>query len=216
MNASTKILLLTIALPSPLVGQGVLDQFSYEGLGFTGIGIEFGSVSSDRVTTELIGGARVDYGWIAPKVRLMFGATYFKGELDADEVARFENQLRAVVIDPTGDFRVDVGTISWSNFAADLDLQYVLADGSTFAPYAGLGLSVHVRNGSGQSINDTFVEDALDTIAAGLNFSAGTEAKLTSSLNLYADLQLSLTSELNMASLKGGIMYRPGASRGDR
>jgi len=216
LKGVTRSLLLVLCLPSALRGQGVLSQFSYEGLRFSGLGVELGVVTSDRVTTEVVGGVRVDYGRIAPRVRLIFGASYFKGELDADEVTRFEEQLSGIVIDPTNDFVVDVGSISWANFEGDLDLQYVLSEGTTLTFYAGVGFGVHFRNGSGQSIDGTFVEDALDTIAAGFNLSAGSEVRLTRYLNFYTDLRVAVSSELNTASLRGGFMYRPGTISGER
>ncbi len=208
MNAFTKALAAVILLTSPLNAQGLLDEFSYEGLKLRGIGVEGGFITSDRLTDEAGIGFRVDYGNIAPKVRLLFGLSYFKGDFDRSEVRKFENRLRRIVFDPTRDFTIDAGTISWSDLEADVDLEYLIPAGSVFLPHVGVGLGVHVRNGSGAAIENTFVEDALDTVAAAFNGIVGTEVALSKSVHLTVDLRGTLSSELNALSLWSGFMYR--------
>ena len=88
---------------------------------------------------------------------------------------RFEQRLRSIVRDPSGDDTISLGRITWSDLTGDLDLQYVLPQGRGVTVHTGLGLSVHVRNGGGQAIRGTFVEDALDAITAGLNATLGAE-----------------------------------------
>jgi hypothetical protein len=188
--------------------QGFLEQFSYEGLGFSGIGFDIGPVGSDRLTTEVSGGVRVDYGMIAPRVRVMFGANYFKGELNQEEILRFERQLLQNVQDPTGDATVDVGRITWSNLEATLDLQYLFPSGPRFLTYIGLGIGAHVRNGSGTAIENTFVEDALDTIAASADLTLGMDFALSDNVLFTTDVRGTLSSELIMASARVGFMYR--------
>ncbi len=208
MSAGTKLAVAWLLLPGSLAAQGFLEQFSYEGLRLSGIGFELGAVASDRLTTEPIGALRIDYGYIAPNVRVLIGGSYFKGVFNSDEIARFEDQLRRVVIDPTLDFVIDVGTISWADFAGSLDLQYVFSPAAQVMPYVGLGLGVHVRDADGTAIEDTFVEDALDTIAAGVTVSLGAEFVLGPGVRFTADVRGELTSELRTASLRGGFAYR--------
>ncbi len=195
-------------LPGSAAAQGFLEEFSYEGLGFAGIGVAIGPIASDRVTTEVSGGLQLDLGMFAPKVRVMFGLNYFKGQLDQSEIDDFENSLRRVVMDPTGDAVIDVGQITWSNLAATLDLQYLFATGSRYAAHVGAGLGVHVRNGDGPAIADTFVEDALDTIAASADLSLGVHVALSNRVHLTTDVRGSLSSELLSASARAGFMYR--------
>lgn len=209
---ATKQAFLTAALlllvPPPLAAQSFLEQFSYEGLGFSGIGFELGPVASDRVTTELSGGVRVDYGMIAPRVRVVFGANYFKGQLDEEEILEFERRVLQVVQDPTGDAMVDIGGIAWTNVEATLDLQYVFPSGPRYFTYMGLGIGAHIRDGSGAAIEGTFVEDALDTIAASADLSLGVEIVLTDQVHFTTDVRGVLSSELIFASARAGFMYR--------
>ncbi len=209
LNAATKLALAALlAVPTPLMGQRFLEQFSYEGLGVAGVGVSFGAITSDRLTTEPTGALRLDYGFIAPKIRVLFGISYFKGDFDADEIAAFERQLRGVVADPTGDFTVDVGEITWADLAGSVDLQYAFLPEARLRPYAGIGLGIHVRDGDGVAIADTFVEDALDTIHAGVVASLGLEIMLSTRLAFTVDARGELMSELRTAAARGGFMYR--------
>ncbi len=208
MAATLAVVLLAPTVATPAAAQRFLEQFSYEGLRLSGIGVEFGVVGSNRLTNEPSGAVRVDYGNIAPNVRLLFGLAYFKGDFGADEIAEFEAQLRGVVRDPTDDFVIDVGRISLADLEATIDLQYVLPYANRVVPYIGLGLGVHWRNGSGDAISGTFVEDALDTVAAALNVSAGAHVGIVRSLYLTADFRAGVSAELRTLSARGGFMYR--------
>jgi hypothetical protein len=202
--------LLLVLLPSTLAAQGFLEQFSYEGIRLTGIGAEFGVVASDRLVRRPSGAIRIDYGMIAPRVRVMIGGAFFRGDFNEAEIAKFESRLRGVVVpaDPTDSFPIDVGTIALTDVELDLSLQYLFDNGRYLTTYLGLGAGVHIRNGSGRAIDGTFVEDALDTVAAGVSFSTGVQVVLTRALHLTVDLRGGLTSELRTASARGGFMYR--------
>src|SRR5258706_8522512 len=56
-----------------LSAQGVLSQFSYDNLRFSGIQVDLGVLGATELTGATVGGIRVDYGRIAPKVRLLLG-----------------------------------------------------------------------------------------------------------------------------------------------
>ena len=92
--------------------------------------------------------------------------------------------------------------------ALDLDLQYVFTNGPVVIPYLGLGLGVQIRDASGTAIAGTFVEDALETIAAVLNVTAGFEVAVTRTLRLTADGRGMFSSGLIAASVRGGFMVR--------
>jgi hypothetical protein len=208
--SSKRLLFATAVLfvPGPLAAQGFFDEFSYDGLGFAGIGLVVGPIASDRVTTEVSGGLQIDFGMFAPKVRVMFGLNYFKGQLKQSEIDTFQNKLLEVVTDPTGDATIDLGQITWSNLAATLDLQYLFATGTRYAAHVGAGLGAHIRNGNGAAIDGTFVEDALDTIAASADLSVGFQFAVSPRLHLTTDFRGSLSSELLSGSARGGFMYR--------
>jgi hypothetical protein len=207
--------LLAVGPSARLPAQGVLNQFSYENVRLSGIQVDFGALGSSELTGAVVGGLRVDYGRIAPRVRVLLGASYFRSEFDGEARTRFEQRLRQFVIDPSGDDTIRVGRIFWSDLTADLDLQYVLPQGRGITTYVGIGASVHLRNGSGTAIKGTFVEDALDEISAGFNASIGAEFALSRVWRFTLDGRGVVSSGLSTVSLRSGFMYRwrpePGA-----
>lgn len=212
MNAVTRLVLALLLCPQVSKAQSFLEQFSYEGLRFSGIGVEFGGVASGRLTRETTGALRIDYGRIAPKVRVLLGVSYFEGEFKESEIQEFALGIQRVV-DPARSSIIDIGTISWSDVELDLDLQYMLEAGRRVTNYVGVGFAAHVRNGTGTIIDDTFVEDALDTIEAGLNLSVGTAIELVPAIQFTIDLRGGLTSELQTATARAGLMYRVASGR---
>jgi hypothetical protein len=106
---------------------------------------------------------------------VVVGLSYSRPDVSSTALDRFEQRLKSVVIDPSGDDTVNLGEIAWGDAVADLDLQYLWPQGRAVLAYTGLGLSVHARNGTGTAIRGTFVEDALDGITAGLNATLGVE-----------------------------------------
>ena len=191
----------------PVVAQSFWEQFSYDGLRFAGIGVEAGGVLSNSITTEAVGGLRVDLGTIAPKVRVVVGGSYFRGAFKPERIAEWEARLQDVLVGCTCD-SVTVGTISQSNTEIFLALQYLLPPLGRLKAYGGVGFSAHFRDGDGAAIDDTFVEDALDTVAAGLDAAVGFEFAVVSRLSLLAEGRGVLTSELRSFSARGGLMVR--------
>ena len=206
MRAGISLAVLLALVPTPATAQGFLERFSYEGLGLSGIGVDFGGVVSDRLATDVTASLRIDYGLIAPNVRTLFGVSYFRSRFNDAEIASFEDRLEALVNDPS--VSISIGEINWTNVTFDLDLQYVFGPHRKVTPYLGLGIGVHVRNASGAAIDDTFVEDALDTVAAGLNVSTGAEITVMRNVRFTVDLRGMLTSELLAATGRAGLMLR--------
>ena len=199
--------LLTASPPARLPGQGVLNQFSYDNLRFSGIQLDVGVLGASELTGATVGGLRVDYGRIAPRVRLLLGLSYFRSQFDQQARRRFEQRLDSIV-NPGVDDNINLGRISLGDIIGDVDFQFVFPQGHGITAYVGAGVSMHARNGSGAAINGTFVEDALDVITAGLNASLGFEFNLSSAWRFTIDGRGTLSSGLKTASLRTGIMYR--------
>lgn len=214
MKGSTKAWLLACAALTggamPLCAQKLFNQFSYDNLKPSALQVDIGALGGTNIRGAIAGGVRLDYGLVAPKVRVLLGVSYFHSEISAEARRRFEQRLRSVVVDPTNDATINLGRITWSDLTGDLDLQYVLPQGHAVTSYLGLGVGVHVRNGSGTAIKGTFVEDALDEITAGLNGSFGTEIG-AKRWRVTVDARGVLSSGLSTASLRTGVMYRWGA-----
>ena len=207
------MLLLSIVPSFHLSAQCVLNQFSYDNLRLSGIQVDLGPLGASELKGAIVGGMRLDYGLIAPRVRVLIGLSYFRSEFDNAARARFEQRIRALVNDPDSNFTVNVGRIFWSDLSGDLDLQYVWPQGRGVTTYIGAGASVHLRNGSGGAINGTFVEDALDEIGAGVNATIGAEFHLSPAWRFTLDGRGVIASGLSTVSLRSGIMYRLRAAR---
>jgi hypothetical protein len=195
-----------------LAAQGVLNQFSYDNLRLSGIQLDAGALGASDLTGATVAGLRVDYGRIAPKVRLLLGLSYFHSRFDQQAINRFERRLDSIVNPSTHD-SINLGRISLSDLIGDVDFQFVFPQGHGITAYLGTGVSIHVRNGSGAAINGTFVEDALDLITAGLNGTMGFEFNLSPAWRFTVDGRGVLSSGLRTASLRTGIMYRFRGSR---
>jgi len=209
LRGSTRLALLLLAAgPSGrLAAQGVLNQFSYENLRLSGIQLDGGLLGASDLTGATVGGLRVDYGRIAPKVRLLLGLSYFHSRFDQQAINRFERRLDSIVNPSTPD-SINLGRISLSDIIGDIDFQFVFPQGHGVTAYLGTGISIHARNGSGAAINGTFMEDALDVITAGLNGTMGFEFNLSHAWRFTVDGRGVLSSGLRSVSLRTGIMYR--------
>jgi hypothetical protein len=207
------IVLLSVLPSFRLSAQGALNQFSYDNLRLSGIQLDLGVLGASQLTGAVVGGLRLDYGRIAPNVRLLLGVSYFRSQFDREARNRFEQRVGGIVIDPSGDDTIRLGQIFLSDLVGDVDFQWVFPQGKTATAYLGLGVSVQIRNGSGRAINGTFVEDALDAITAGLNATIGAEFNVSPAWRFTLDGRGMLSSGLNTVSGRGGLMYRLGGAR---
>src|SRR5205809_5059376 len=148
-------ILLTVGRPDRLSAQGFLSRFSYDNLKPSALQLDLGPVGGNNIRGTLTGGVRLDYGLIAPRIRLLFGLSYFKADFSSAARARFEQRLRSVVIDPSADDTIRLGRVTWSDVTGDVDLQYVLPHGHAVITCLGIGIGAHVRHGSGQALNRT-------------------------------------------------------------
>jgi len=193
-TVSLIVSLLSLIPSFHLSAQGVLNQFSYENLRFSGIQLDAGLLGASELVGTTVGGLRVDYGRIAPHVRLLLGLSYFHSQFDQASRNRFERRLDSIVNPSTPD-TINLGRIALSDLIGDIDFQLVFPQGHGITAYLGTGVSIHARNGSGAAINGTFVEDAL-------------EFNLSRAWRFTVDGRGVLSSGLKTVSLRTGIMYR--------
>jgi hypothetical protein len=203
------ILLLSADATVGLSAQGLLEQFSYDNLTPSALQVDVGPLGGRNIRGTLTGGVRLDYGRIAPHVRVLLGLSYYKADFSSAARARFEQRIKSVVVDPTGDDTIDLGPITWSDVTGDVDLQYILPQSRTVTAYLGVGIGAHLRHGSGPAINGTFVQDALNEITAGLNGTLGAEIG-AKRWRLTLDARGVLSSGVSTVSLRTGVLYRWG------
>lgn len=200
------LMLLCAMPPVRLSAQSLLEQFSYDNLAPSALQLDVGPVAGSNIRGTLTGGLRLDYGRIAPHVRVVLGLSYYKADFSSTARARFEQRIDSLVNPGTKD-TINLGAITWSDVTGDLDLQYILPQSRTVTAYLGVGIGAHLRHGDGSAINGTFVQDALNEITAGLNGTVGAEIG-AKRWRLTLDARGVLSSGVSTVSLRTGVVYR--------
>ncbi|MEN8373858.1 MAG: outer membrane beta-barrel protein [Gemmatimonadota bacterium] len=187
-----------------------LAEYDYENLSFRGIGVHGGYNWADKVEGTNSFGFRVDLGYLGPGVRIVPTLNYWSSDLERSELEELAAQISAlpsisdegVVV--TAD---DLGGIEWSDLAFGLDAQYVWTTPWPLLTYLGVGVGLHSLNGKGSAIDGTFVEDLLDSFAAGVSPVAGVEYMLQERLRVYGEARWNLLSDLNFGGFAVGAQF---------
>jgi hypothetical protein len=77
--------------------------------------------------------------------------------------------------------------------------------------YAGAGGSFHFLNGGGIAIDDTFIEDLLDSVRAGGNVHGGVEIPLSSRLRVVGEARYEILDNLRYLHIRVGGQFTFGA-----
>ena len=196
--------LVGLAIPGVAVGQG-LDEFDYEDLSFRGIMLEGGYLFADNVENASSLAIRFDLGYLGPGFRLVPGISYWKSDFDSDEIAGLESRLSDLVLSQGGDpAGLSLGDIDRRDLTVSLDGHFVWSVPFGLLSFAGAGVSAHFLDGSGSVIDDTFVEDLLDSVQAGLNLHVGLEYPLHERFRIYASPKLEILDDLKFFELRVG------------
>ncbi|HEU0012188.1 MAG TPA: hypothetical protein VFQ45_00820 [Longimicrobium sp.] len=199
---------LLLARPAP--AQDAAD-YHYENLVFTGLGVHLGSVFPARSEPALSLNVRADLGLLGPALRISPGITFWSSELRDGEVERMETRLEAACErGGTPCPGIELGSVETSDLGLNVDAHYLWTTDFAIEPYAGAGVSLHLLNGRGDFIDDTFVEELLDAVAPGLDLVGGLELPLASSLRLMGEARGVITGTTRYISLSlGGTWVFP-------
>ncbi len=193
-----------------------LEDYDYENLSFRGVGLDVGYIWPTKVAATPSYGIRVDLGYLGPGLRVVPSLTYWSSELKRAELDRLAEQLsslptlrnRGIVVSGS-----DLGAVDWSGLALGLDGQYVWVMPGGFLTYLGAGFSAHMLNARGEGIKNTFVEDALDALSAGLTGLAGIEVEPLRQLRIFGEVRYTVLSDLRYPGLRFGASFMlPGAA----
>jgi hypothetical protein len=209
-------LLLAALLCAPARGDAQeLADFDYENLAFRGVALELGYLWPNKVESTPSYGLRMDLGYLGPGLRITPSISYWSSRMKTGEVVELEQKLDSLIAQtqpgaPAAP--VSLGTIDWSDLALTLDAHVVWRTPYGFLTFAGAGASVHFLNGAGDAIADTFVEDLLDSVSAGLGLQAGVELPLTSRLRVYGAGRLEMLEDLRYGALRSGLQLHFGGA----
>lgn len=213
MGLGRAALLLSLLMMPAVAAAQTLEDYDYENLGFRGIGVEVGYVIPWNIEPTVSFGLRGDMGFVGPHVRIVPGIRYWSSRVQRDEVERLATQFieicnrRAPGACPA---TLDMGEVRRSDLELSVDAHIIPEIDSPLVPYAGAGVGLHLLNGGGESIEGTFVEDLLDTVAPGLNLLGGVALQPLGALQFSAEARLVLTSDVQYGHLVlGGIWTLP-------
>jgi hypothetical protein len=202
--------LIAALLLAPVVGQAQdMADYDYENLVFSGVGAHLMEVFPARTDPALGLNLRVDLGLLGPNVRISPGLTFWSSQLRASEVQRMESRIedacnRGGVPCPG----IELGDVDVSDFSVQVDAHYLWTTDYFVEPYAGLGVSLHLLNGSGQFVDDTFIEELLDAVAPGLDLVGGLEFPVAGNLRVLGETRAVLTGNMRYISLSLGGAWR--------
>ena len=187
-----------------------LADYDYENLSFRGISLDVGYLYADNVEDTRTLGVRFDLGFLGPGFRIMPGVTYWESTLDRIEVERFEARLGTLTVNqggtiPTGGF--NLGDIDRKDIILGLDGHYVWAVPLNLFFSTGVGLSAHFLNGSGPAVDDTFVEDLLDSVSAGFNLHAALEFPIADRVRIHGGSKVEILGDLNYVEFRAGLTF---------
>ena len=199
----------TSTVPRAARAQDLAD-YDYENLSFRGISVDLGYLLADNVENAPTYGVRFDLGFLGPGFELMAGLTYWKSTLAQTEVDQFETRLGELTADQGGTVLpggFDLGVIDRSDVVLSMDGQYVWAAPFNLFFSTGVGLSAHFLNGSGVAVDDTFIEDLLDSVSAGFNIHAGLELPITDRVRISGGSKVEILGDLNYIEFRAGLRF---------
>lgn len=205
---------LGMALGAPGAGAQELADFDYENLQARGVGLFTGFIWPSTVEPTYTIGARMDLGYLGPGVRILPGFTWWSSDYRRSEVLSLEERLEALIAReqepgaPVAD--VNLGNIRMADLVLNVDGQFVWTVPSLPFPaltYLGGGAAAHILNGSGEAIEDTFVEDLLDRVAVGVNIHGGAEFLLTEQFRVFGEGRAELVENLQYLEIRAGVQW---------
>ncbi len=198
---------LMLASTSAVQAQTLAD-YDYENLTFRGFGFDYGYIWPNKVESTDQYSVRLDLGFLGPAVRISSTLSYWSSEFKEPELQRLADRLEQLPalqeqgVDLTA---ADLGRVRWSDVSATVDAQMVWTVPFNVITFLGVGVGIHALNGRGTSIEDTFVEDLLDSISPAVAFSAGAEYQLMDRIRLYGEGRYTLLSDIHYPGVRAGI-----------
>lgn len=208
MKAYARLMLAcaSVLMPAATHAQDLAD-YDYENLTFRGFGFDWGYIWPTKVEPASMFTVRLDLGFLGPAVRIAPSVSYWSSRFRTAELDRLAGRLsqlpplrdRGVVITAA-----DLGTVDWSDLSLEIDAHVVWTTPLDIITFVGAGAALHALNGRGKAIDDTFIEDLLDSTTAGAAVMAGAEVQPISRLRLYGEVRYSITSDVRFPGFRFG------------
>ncbi|MBW3630480.1 MAG: hypothetical protein KY464_14435 [Gemmatimonadetes bacterium] len=199
--------------PAPAAAQTLAD-YDYENLQFRGIGPEIGWVVPSELERTISYGMHADLGFVGPNVRIVPSIRFWASELRQPQLDRLSEQIVHLCEKQATECpALNLGEVQRSDLELSTEAHYIFAPWTPISLYAGGGLSLHLLNGRGELIDDTFVEDLLDTVAPGFSLLFGSFIPV-GKIRLVGEARAVLTSDVQYGNLTlGGVWSLPSPPR---
>jgi hypothetical protein len=204
----------SLLTPTGVLGQELAD-LDYEHLSFRGFGFDWGYLWPTRIDRTGSVGMRIDLGYAGPGLRIVPHASYWSSPFQQSEITELEDRMEQLITDQSGapSPQLDLGTIEWRDIAIGVDAHVVWDSLLDVLTYGGIGVTAHILDGDGDAIANTFIDDLLDSVTAGLNLHFGMEYPLSERVRIYGVSKYEVMSDLQFFSARAGwqIMVGPNA-----
>lgn len=171
------------------------------------VGGSMGRIFPSQVRPTTVYALTADYGEFARDWRLMFGVSYWGSRFRDDVIQTFVDTLNHRLSDTTGTSRVVTSPVNVYDVTFSVNARWAPHPAVVVAPFVDLGLAAHVINAEGKLISGTFVERAIDAIAAGVFAGAGLQVRPVRHFAIEAGARGDLLSDFRSAQLHVGGMY---------
>lgn len=192
--------------------QSLVERLQLDRLQLVSLGLGGGSIAAAQVDRTKVYGLTADYGQISPTWRMQFRITYWESKFKSSVVQAFADTLRQNLAAPNAT-TVRVSPISIYDAAFGLGARRLLLPSADLTPFFTIGAAGHVINAEGDFIKGTFVERALDDIAAGVFGEAGLRARLFRRILVEGSVRADLLSGFRSVHWMGTGSYYFGEPR---
>ncbi len=187
--------------------QGLAD-YDYENLTFRGVGVEVGRIWPSKVEPANSYVLRLDLGFLGPGVRISPWLGYWKSTMKPSELDRLAGQLNSIPALRAQGAQIegrDLAPIDWSDLAANIDAEFVWRTPVRVLTYLGGSVGLHALNGQGPSIDNTFVEDLLDSISPSFGMVGGLEYQPIERLRVFGEARYTFMTDIHYPGLSVGV-----------
>lgn len=199
--------LVTVAPRYALHAQGFFDRLNFDKLQIASLGGGVGRIQPAQLEATNLVAIQADYGEIAPQWRMVVGGSYWSSRFRTSVVQTFIDSLRARLVDTSGKATIPVSPVTLYDITFSAEARFTPKYSGDIKPFLGVGLAAHVINADGALIDGTFVERALDDIAAGLFVTAGASLKIVSQFGIEGTARADLLSGFRSTQLRAGATY---------
>lgn len=210
-RTNATLLMLLGFCAAPTAAQTLAD-YDYTNLTFRGVGFDYGYIWPSRVAPTPSYSIRLDLGFLGPGIRIAPTLSYWSSHLRSTELDRLATQINRLPAIANSGVRLtgdSLGMIKWSDLTLGVDAHMLWTTPVGFT-YVGGGVGLHALNGQGTFIESTFVEDLLDSTAAGLAIVGGLEFQPVARLRLYGEARYTIVSDVHYPGLRiGGALMLP-------